>query len=435
MSKTKLALLVFCIAFGVNGLAFLLSHKTFMVEETKNVWLYELPLTPSPLDSYVALDIGPHQGVIGTLFRPNHADDHHPLQTLLADRWTWDDRTHVLQVDLKKNLTYGNGDSIRPEHFVRAHEYLIPKLAQFSDESFLGVLKNSIFEATPTGLKITLNRLPSDFDLEEFLGEALTHPLSGVIHPKNLESLKKGEDLSKSWITSGAYLISKWTAKEIELISRNDFPVGMQKDVIRTLKFQSAPVKNPSCEFLQGRVGDEKTLPEHKMMGTDARVSILWICRSYQQNGFCKDPANRKTLAGLISGTVSATPNLLSGRILKYRIPIGSDFFRNAIRERIEQLMKASGGEAQETSYFFKSSHDTDLELEFVETPSSVDLDHFATSLALLSSRFGPDAMQNPDLVGIIESYPLQILMKGLKGEAYSKVFLEPDLDEKKLPL
>jgi hypothetical protein len=43
--------------------------------------------------------------------------------------------------------------------------------------------------------------------------------------------------------------------------------------------------------------------------------------------------------------------------------------------------------------------------------------------------------MQNPDLVGIIESYPLQILMKGLKGEAYSKVFLEPDLDEKKLPL
>lgn len=435
MSKTKLALLVFCLAFGINILAFLFSHKTFTVEESKNVWMYELPLTESPVDAYVALDIGPHQGIIGTLFRPNHAEGEHPLQNLLADTWKWDNATHTLSVQLKNGITYGNGEPITSDHFVKAHEYLVTKLTSFADHTFFGVLKNSTFKAIPHGLQITLNKLPTDFDLEEFMNEALTHPMAGVIHPTNLAELHAGINVQKTWITSGAYLISKWTAKEIELISRNDFPVGMQKDVMRTIKYQSAPIKNPACDFLQGRVGDERALKEHLAIPTQSRISILWACRSYQQEGFCKDRLNRKTLAELFAGRADPTPNLFAGKTLRYRIPLGSDEFRKAIRDRITDLMERSGGKAEETSYFFRSSKDTDLELQFVVSPESADIETVVPSLAKLSTRFGSDAAQEPNLVGMIESNSLQILTKDLKGESYSKLFLEPDLDQKKLPL
>jgi hypothetical protein len=416
-------------------LAFLLSHKTFMVEESKNIWMYELPLTASPVDAYAALDIGPHQAVVGTLFRPNHAEGEHPLQNLLADSWTWDNKTHVLSVKLKPGLLYGNGEAILPEHFVAAHEYLKTKLVAFGDDTFLGELRNATFTVAPNALAITLQKTPANFDLESFLREALTNPMSGVIHPKNLEALQRGEKLGKEWITSGPYMISKWTAKEIELISRSDFPVGMQKDFVRTLKYQSAPVKNPSCDFLQGRVGDERAMNEHKVVPTSSLVSILWVCRSYEQDSFCKDPANRKGLSLVLSGKGQASSDALRGKTLRYRIPFGSDEFRNAIREKIVKVMEDSGGKAEETSYFFKASKDTDVEIEFVVTPEVSDPANFAMSLARLSSRLGSNAMQETDLFGIIDAFPLELLMKNMKGEPFSKVFLEPDMDEKKLPL
>ena len=106
-----------------------------------------------------------------------------------------------------------------------------------------------------------------------------------------------------------------------------------------------------------------------------------------------------------------------------------------AIRERLSEIMSASGGKAEETSYFFKGSKDTDLELLFLVAPETADPGNFAMSLARLSTRLGSNAMQEQDLVGLIEAFPLQMLMKNKKGEIYSKVFLEPDLDEKKLPL
>ena len=435
MSKTKLALLVFSLTFGINGLAFFFSHKALMIEEVKNVWMYELPLTASPVDAYVSLDSGPHQGVVGTLFRPNHSEGEHPLQNLLADHWTWNNQERVLTINLKSNLHYGNGDAILPEHFIKAHEFLVTKLVGFDDHTHFGILKNSIFTQSSDGLKIKLEKLPNDFDLELFLKEALTHPLSGVIHPKNLEALKAGLPLGKDWITSGPYFISKWTAKEIELVSRNDFPVGMQKEFLRTLKFQSAPVKNPSCDFLQGRIGDERSLNEHKSVNSISRVSILWACRSYQQNAFCQDPRNRHALSEVLSQAKGAVSPVLAGKTLRYRIPFGSDGFRMAIRERLSEVMSASGGKTEETSYFFKGSKDTDLELLFLVAPETTDPGHFAMSLASLSTRLGPNAMHEPNLVGLIESFPLQTLMKNKKGEIYSKVFLEPDLDEKKLPL
>jgi hypothetical protein len=419
----------------INGLAFYFSHKTFMVEEVKNVWLYELPLTASPLDSTVALDIGPHEAVIGTLFRPNHVTTDHALQTLLADTWTWDDQKKLLKVKLKKNITYGNKDPITADQFVNAHEFIKTKLGNFSSDSIFGILRDSTFVATPDGLTISFAKLPKSFDLENFLREALTHPLSGVIHPKNLAALQAGTAITKDWITSGAYLISSWKPKEIDLISRSDFPVGMIKDVLRTIKYQSAPVKNPSCEFLQARTGDERTMDDHKAVDSESRESVLWMCRSYRQEAFCKDPENRKILSKLIAGTITPNPNLLTGKTLRYRIPFGSDAFRNAIRDRLTSLMQAAGGKAEETSYFFKNSKDTDLELEFVTAPNSDDPTAMAIAMAGLSSRLGSDAAHEPDLVGIVESFPLQILIKDEGGEPYAKLFLDPELDQKKLPL
>ncbi|MBC7396698.1 MAG: hypothetical protein H7333_04570 [Bdellovibrionales bacterium] len=436
MSKTKLAVLVFCIAFGLNIFAFVFSKKTFLVEEVKNVWMYELPLSASPLDAYVSLDSGPHQGVVGTLFMPNFLVGEHPLAPLLADQWKWDERSKELFVQLKPGLTYANKEVILPEHFVKSHEFLVKQTDGFTRSPVWNAWATSIYEATPNGLKIKLQKLNEDFDLEKFLSEVLTHPLSGVIHPLNLESLIKGEHPAKNWISSGPYKVRKWNPKEIELVSRDDFPVMMRKEFFRTLKFQSAPVKNPSCEFMQARPGDEKAYNSHVPLETTSKLSIFWICRSFQQEGkFCKDSASRHVLAGLLSGKVPAKPELLKGKKVHYRIPTGSDEYRDEIRAKIENTVRQAGGEVEETSYFFKSSAETDLELEFVFTPSSKNSEDFATSLALLSSRLGPAAKNEPDVVGFIASYPVRILMKNMKGEVFPKVFLEPDLDEKKLPL
>ena len=131
MSKTKLAILVFCIAFGLNILAFVFSKKTFLIEEVKNVCMYELPMTASPLDAYVSLDLGPHQGVVGTLFMPNFLKGEHPLVPLLADQWKWNEATKTLSVQLKPGLTYANKDPILAEHFVKSHEFLSQQAANF----------------------------------------------------------------------------------------------------------------------------------------------------------------------------------------------------------------------------------------------------------------------------------------------------------------
>ncbi len=435
MSKTKLAILVFCIAFGLNLLAFIFSKKAYVIEEVKSVWMYELPLSASPLDGYVSVDLGPHQGVVGTLFMPNYLVGDHPLVSLLADQWKWDERTRELSIQLKPGLTYSNEEPILPEHFVKAHDFLVKQSGDFAYSANWNAWAKSTFEATSNGLKIKLGPVSPEFDLEDFLSEVLTHPLSGVIHPQNLESLSKGESLKKEWISSGPYKVRKWNPKEIVLVSREDFPVRIPKEFFRTLKYQSAPVKNPSCHFMQARPGDEKGMQDHVALATSAQVSILWVCRSYQQEAFCKDPANRAILTGLLSGKTQPSPELLKGKTVHYRIPTGSDDFRESIRTKIETLISQAGGKVEETSFFFKPSSETDLELEFVFTPPSKHTADFAMSLGILSSRLGPAARTQPNLVGVIGSYPVNVLMKQMKGEVYPKVFLEPDLDEKKLPL
>ncbi len=437
MSKTKLALLVFILAFGVNGLAFLFSKKSFTIDEVKSVWIYELPLTPSPLDAYAALDLGPHQGVVGTLFAPNHMGSGEPLSLLLAEEWGWNAKERLLRVRLKPDLRYQNGDSVRAGDFVGLREYLKQKGFGFGKSPLWTAWLNSTLEtASDAELQYRFDASAgAEFDLEAFLSEVLTHPLAGAIHPSNLDAIRNGTSSGKTWISSGPYKIRKWNPKEIVIVSRDDFPVRLPSPFFRTLKYQSAPVKNPACDFLLGQEGEEDVLREHSSQSTTLELSVFWICRSFRGEGICADPVARAGIEKALSAE-PAPDTSLSGKLVRFRIPVGSETFRNGIRDQIREKLTKAGAKVEETSYFFKNSKDTDLELQFVVTPAgSPDRKALAMELGAISTRLGPEALGQPSLMGEVTSFPLRVFMKKMKGGMFGKVFLEPDLEQKTLRL
>jgi hypothetical protein len=434
MSKTKLAVLVFALAFGVNIFAFVFSQKAYLIEEVKNVWLYELPLTASPLDSYVAKEMGPQNGVIGTLFH-------------LMDKFEWKPATgkttpSVLTVKLKPELTFSTHEAILPEHWIKSREWALPYLQLWKSDSLWGAYVSAEVEwKSATEVQFSWKNLPAQFDAHVFMEKILSHPMTGVLHPQNLAAMRlakaeQGKKLGKEWISSGSYRVRKWNPKEIILISRDDFPVAVPKEFFRTLKFQSAPVKNPSCEFMQAQPGEEKALSEHRINVVDQTLHVFWICRSWKEAGsFCASPQNRESFSKLISDQEqSASPTLVSQKV-RYRIPFGSDAFRNEITQKLITNVKMMGGSTEEVSYFFKPSTDSDIELLMMVTDSSVSSE-IAEKMAIYSSRVNLNGVEiQPNLIGEFAKYPIQVLMKNMKGDPFTKVFMEPDLEEKKLPL
>ena len=362
MSKTKLAFLVFGLAFGVNIAAFLFSKKTFVVEEVKNVWIYELPATASPLDAYSSPDMGPEQGIIGTLFIPTWetATTHDAFPPFLAKDSHWDEKTNTFTVTLKEGLTYSDGSPILAEHFVASSDWIKSKMKMLT---WNGEWKNWLESKITAPDAKTLVYTFTGFSTVALL----SHPFTGVIHPGILARLQKGEKITKDWISSGSYKVRKWNPKEIILISRDDFPVMLQKEFFRTLRFQSAPVKNPSCEFIQAGKAEERVSPEHQLIPVNEALHVFWVCRSWSQPGtFCSNEADRNSFSKALSATEPNSTQALAGKTLRYRIPFGSDAFRNEIIKKIETSMKAEGGTTQEVSYFFKDSSAADLELLFV---------------------------------------------------------------------
>jgi len=446
MSKTKLAILVLCVAFGVNALGFLFSKKTLsIVEESKKVWLYELPPSASPLDAYPSLDLGPQQGVIGTLLKPNFQSpekkpDGEVTQTLLADTWTWSAKDRRFTFHLKPNLTYSDGTPILAQHFVDTAKWIAPALAARLNTDSKRAAAVPEWEAlaqaewsAPDALTVVIEwkkSLPQGFEPPRFLKEVLTSSLTGVVHPKNLEALRHGDKITKDWISSGPYKVRKWNPKDIILISRDDFPVILPKRYFRTVNYQSAPVKNPYCDYMMAAPGEEKGLEEHRVSAVDEDLHVFWICRSWQQSGaFCANPENRAKFARLIHGDSGMPSDALAGQKVRYRIPTGSDAFRAKIRKQIETGVRALGGTVEETSYFFKPSTDTDIELEFVLTPRGPGEAEWARILAEFSTRLGnPSGNRVPEnLVGEIEANPVNILMKGAIGDPFDRVFLLPE--------
>ncbi len=427
MSKTKLALLVFALAFGVNIIAFVFSKKAYLIEEVKNVWLYELPPTASPLDAYVAVDFGPHNGVIGTLYH-------------LMEKFDWKPSTglanpSVLTIDLKPGLTFSTQEEILPEHWIKSAEWAKPFL-QFwkADPLWNAYLSAKIVWQSSTQVQFIWRTQQTSFKADSFLKQILSHPMTGVMHPKNLQ----GKKLTKEWISSGPYKVRKWNPKEIVLISRDDFPATIPKEFFRTLKYQSAPVKNPSCEFMQAQPGEEKAFGEHRSNPVEQTLHLFWVCRSWKEGAsFCGNTQNREVFAKLMAEQKpqALSSSSLSSQKLRYRIPFGSDAFRNEITQKIKLGVMSRGGSVEEISYFFKPSTEADLELLFVVTDSRVSSE-IAAKMAVFSSRLNFDGKEIPqNIVGEFAKYPIQILMKNMRGDAFSKVFLEPDLEEKKLPL
>ena len=437
MSKTKLAVLVFTIAFGLNLAAFLFSKKSFTVEEVKNVWIYELPLTPSPLDAYSASDLGPHQGVIGTLFEPDHlSDPAKPAPFLAAAPPTEEGNAKILIFKLREGLRFQNGDPILPADFLRIRAHLREKDWDPKGDSAWSAWLNADASADGDSLRFDFSKVPG-FDRtvsERVVKEVLTHPLSGAVHSKNLEAIRSGGDVRSSWISSGPYKARKWNPKEIQMVSRDDFPIQLPAPFFRTLKYQSAPVKNPASDFILGRSGEKDVLNEHSEQPLHLDLTVFWICRSAAENAFCADEHRRQALDQVLSEVPGGDAGALRGQTIRYRIPEGSESFRAEIRTRIQTKLAAAGAQVEETSYFFKSSKDTDLELLFVVTPAGAGRRELAESLARLSSRFGREGIQGRFVLGEADHFPLEIYMKKMKGAVFPKVFLEPDLDEKKMP-
>jgi len=423
MSKTKLALLVFVLAFGVNVAAFLLSKKAYVIEEVKNVWMYELPPSSNPLDAYVAEDLGPHNGIIGTLFRLKDASE-----------WkTEKGNGGTLTIHLKQGLTFSNQQPIMPEHWVESANWAKPYLTKLaSDPLWSAYLAADVKWSSPTEVQFIWKTVPQGFVAETFEKKILSHPMTGVFHPDNL----KEKYPKKNWISSGPYKVRKWNPKEIVLVSRDDFPATIPKEFFRTLKYQSAPVKNPSCDFMQAQPGEEKPLEDHRVVEASQTLHLFWACRSWKETGsFCANAKNREIFAKLMASNSAAGTEKFDPAVVRYRIPEGSDAFRNEITKKISSLMGSAGGSVKEISYFFKPSTDADIELLFVVADARISSEN-AANMAVLSSRLGIEGTNAPvNLVGEFAKFPVQYLMKNMRGEPFAKVFLEPDLDEKKLPL
>jgi hypothetical protein len=270
---------------------------------------------------------------------------------------------------------------------------------------------------------------------EQYLSQLFTSPWTGAIHPKNLGSLKQGQDVTKEWISSGPYQIRRWRPKEIVLVSRADYSSGvkgMAPEYFRVLKFQSAPVKNPSADFVQA-MGDEPLVSDdHREYPTQHRLHVYWICRSHAEaNSVCAETSARLALKNVLEGTKNRG---LQGKQVRYRIPEGSDSFRAEIRKKISDRVTAAGGMAVEVSFLFKNATDADIELVFpsshLEAPDSL-----ASVWAQLSSRLSAKITLD-HTVGLVASFPqsVQIKGEGKKREQnrdyltrYQRVFLIPD--------
>ena len=156
MSKSKLALLVFALAFGVNIVAFVFSKKAYVIEELKNVWLYELPLTASPLDAYVGVDFTPQHGVIGTLA---HVSDQYEFKAGKGKE------PSVLRINLKEGLSFSNGDPITTKDWMDTRAWALTYVRHWSaDPMWDAYAKADMSFPSVNQAQFTWAQLPKDFN-------------------------------------------------------------------------------------------------------------------------------------------------------------------------------------------------------------------------------------------------------------------------------
>lgn len=453
MTKTKFAIFVFALAFGLNIFAFVFFRKNWQIEENKTVWLYELPKTPLVFDSGHGVEFSPQQALIGTLFVPPSIDGEalrRPEQRL-AKSFSLSQNRKELIIELGPQARYENTDPILVSHWIESWNWVRPQLEGYSDlgqewESWIRAELKAEEDSTnrPAVQKLVLrwaNGLNQTVSPEKLVMTVLSHPLSGVIHPDNLEALKRlGRNAMKptDWISSGAYRIRKWRPKEIVLFSREGDTYGIEKGYFRVLKFQSAPVKNPSAHYLQARATDAAVSDEHRVQKTGNVLNAFWICRSWKEAGtICNNAEHRKKIYEVLQGKEGALGSeYLKGLSVRVRIPEGSEVFREELKAAIHHKIEAAGGSVKPVSFFFENSEDADIELMFTSVVGESS-NGFAPMLVMLNSRMQASSNE-ANLFGKLGQFELAAQAKEYYGKLpvsfYSLVFISTDLNEHKMP-
>lgn len=377
MSAKRLGILVFVLAFGLNLVGFFFFGRLKAFEDTRSIWLPELPKTAAPWDAQSSIMSGPAQGLVGTLARPDGG-------TYLADTWDWNPLQRTLQVRLRDGLTYSTGEPIVAADFVDTRSYLHAELLKigFTPEQFpekFRVWDNAKVEVLTQGLKIQFKQ---DVDPVSVLSSVW----SGVLHQSNRLPGFVVLDPAK-WVSSGPYIVRKWKPKEVILASRKDFPGSLRTNQFRTVRMSAASVRNPSADLVStGPTESEMTSEHQKLIGNFGFVHALAICRSYAKEGsVCQDPALARALKDALLGQSPVPSGIFTGHTIAYRIAPGAETFRTTIPKEIERIAVAGGGVPKALSSIFDPAEAADLELSFVVTSDEDPLE--ASRLAVLGAR------------------------------------------------
>ncbi len=449
MSANKMFFGLFVLFFGANVVGIVYFGKNKPLEEAKTIWLYELPKTPAPWDGMVSLEYGPTQALVGTLALPGSSKNQVGYYLAQSIRGAGTESAagggasgadkssaakNETEVLIPAGLTFTNGHPITAESFIQSRDLILAQVQALGYalkdiplviRPFYGATLSSTAATVSAGvekgstvLTIRWNEVPTD------VFQTLSHPWTGAVHPSNISPGLAVKD-PKEWVSSSAYRVRKWRPKEKVLASRNDFKPGLPITLFRTLKFLTAPVKNPSAAVLPAAFGEiplEKSfIPRNRPMGF---YQILWICRSWSQAG-------RPCAERLQTSSVKAAPDLLPsrpGEELVTRIADGAEKFRGEFRNALGVKWTAAGGKFTANSSVFSKPEDADLEYLFLHTISnSVEESRFFAGFSSrLRSADGrlPTREQMLRLSDRVHSFQADDQLKEATGDPFLKVVL-----------
>jgi hypothetical protein len=424
MSAKRLGILIFVLGFGLNLIGFFFFGRLKAFEDTRSIWLPELPKTAAPWDSGASRMSGPAQGLVGTLARPDGGPH-------LGETWDWSPVTATLKVRLRPGLTYSTGEPIEASDFLRTREYLKKELLAvgYAKEDFPIEFKRWVeAEVTVLGQELSI-QFQGAVDPVAVLSSAWT----GVLHPKNQTPGMLIQN-PKDWISSGPYIIRKWKPKEVILASRKDFPGSLGSNRFRTVRMSAPSVRNPSSDLVStGPMDAEMTSEHQKLIGNYGFVHVLAICRSINRVGsVCNDSKLAQSLKNAVLKNRSIPENLFAGKKIAYRIAPGAEEFRVSFPNLLQVLAKQGGGQAVELSSIFDPVEDADLELSFVVTGGNEARETTeALLLAAVGSRFNqPSSLQFLPLserlkrIIPIAAYRQSYQMKRKAGLPFTDVFV-----------
>ncbi len=423
MSAKRLGILVFVLAFGLNLVGFFFFGRLKAFEDTRSIWLPELPKTAAPWDAHASWMSGPAQGLVGTLAKPDCGG-------YLAETWDWDPLHYTLRVRLREGLTYSTGEAILPSDFLATRDFLRAELLK------IGFAPSQFPEAFRAWEQAKVEVNARDLKIE-FRGNVdpvavLSSVWTGVLHEKNRVPGLVVPEPSK-WISSGPYIIRKWKPKEVILASRKDFPGSLHANQFRTVRMSAASVRNPSADLVTTGPDEAEMTSEHqKLIGNFGFVHAIAICRSHAvATRVCQDPKMARALKDALLGISPIPPGLLHGKTIAYRIAPGAEDFRTSFPKEIQRVTLAGGGTAKELSSIFDPVESADLELSFVVTADDDVLE--ASRIAALGMRFNQAVLPEGSVLTLedrltrvipVAVYRQSYQMKRKSGLPFTDVFL-----------